>query len=660
MMIKKEILVIFFAILVIPLTCAGGFAELNLGKNFEVGGYINLGGGFLAGAPSDRDRGYLEKYVQFPEGFLAETDISLKSKDYLQYYKFQMSNPGLIGQDYLLQAGRVGLYHLEFEYGQLQNLYSTVNPFDNNIRISVDKWRGKGYVSPLPSIEVFAENTFLRRKGKQPWSFHGEEEDAYSYTSTLRPIDYSQNELKVGAAIYRPKFQFRVAYHNSTFEDNIKGFLVGPALAFHPHAFVSLPPSNNANYVTAEGAVNLPFLKTRITGSYSWGWLSQNDVVFTHDGTSLGNAGLSASTSALDISGVTRPHDKLTLKFSYRNYKFDNKDLSNSLLQRAFREGGHHGGENGSLLRMEHYSYFRQTITAAGDFKLHKKIAFDFGYTYQQVDRTFNQGDTSTYTPKVGVRLFPTSWLNLIANYSYSMRKGSNFQVLEQGEQGTLDLHTFKTYTGDLNRGAFNLIAEVFPRDNISFSFNFSSFSDDFRNSSFGLLNDRCWSAGADVSWRPTNRIALSLGYNHQEINTKIAASTAEESLVTGDAGPTLRTADTYDTFFAKADFMLIPKKLKLTTSVGYSFSTSNFHSNVIPNLKEQFVDFNTFLTYNVNEHWSCRVGYIFQNFDITNKFQQLSLTAVPAGPDQRLNTLSGFYRDGSAHLVQGFLQYKF
>ena len=35
-----------------------------------------------------------------------------------------------------------------------------------------------------------------------------------------------------------------------------------------------------ANYVTAEGALNLKSYMTRITGSFSYGWLSQNDFVF--------------------------------------------------------------------------------------------------------------------------------------------------------------------------------------------------------------------------------------------------------------------------------------------------------------------------------------------------------------------------------------------
>ena len=35
-----------------------------------------------------------------------------------------------------------------------------------------------------------------------------------------------------------------------------------------------------ANYITAEGALDLKSYLTRITGSMSYGWLSQNDYVF--------------------------------------------------------------------------------------------------------------------------------------------------------------------------------------------------------------------------------------------------------------------------------------------------------------------------------------------------------------------------------------------
>lgn len=35
-------------------------------------------------------------------------------------------------------------------------------------------------------------------------------------------------------------------------------------------------------------------------------------------------------------------------------------------------------------------------------------------------------------------------------------------------------------------------------------------------------------------------------------------------------------------------------------------------------------------------------------------------LAGIPATASQKFNTLDGFYRDATAHLVQAFLQYKF
>ena len=97
MKIKREILVVFLAVMFIPLTCAGGFAETDVGADYSLGGYISLGGGWLSDQPRHMNRGYLKQYVPFPEGFLAETDVSLKSKEGLDYYRFRMSNPGLRG-----------------------------------------------------------------------------------------------------------------------------------------------------------------------------------------------------------------------------------------------------------------------------------------------------------------------------------------------------------------------------------------------------------------------------------------------------------------------------------------------------------------------------------------------------------------------------------
>ncbi len=673
MKIKRETLIVFLAVLFIPLTCAGGFAEMDVGGDYSLGGYISLGGGWLSDQPRHMNRDYLKQYLPFPEGFLAETDVSLKSKDGLEYYRFQMSHPGLRDENFLLQIGKIGVYHAQIEYDTLQHLYCTVNPFFNNVGILLQRLRFSGDYSPTLEITIFAEDQFLRRTGLQAASNNTGPGNPYNFTTYLRPINYKQNDMRVGVEYDQPTdqksiFQGRVAYHLSTF-DNGQADVLGRQLPIGATAFDSLPPSNMANYVTGEGALDLKAYKTRITGSLSYGWLSQNDYVFesTTGGANVagrfdGLAGLGANTFTANISGLTRPTAPLTLRYAYNAYNFENNNTANQILATAF------SGANSILRPLEQYSYLRQGVNLGADYRVNSMLAFTTGFAWQGVDRTNGQGTTSSSSPQVGLRLAPTNWLSLNANYAYLARVGSNVLTAENEGAGGVPL-TYKSYSGNLNRNTCNFIAEVVPADSITCSVNFSIYNDNFLDSGFGLQSDRGWSTGADVSWRPHDRVALSLGYDHQQLQTKelaVAATTinAESANVAGDAGPTLTTSDSYDTFIARADIKLIPKKLDLTTRASYSFAQSNFNNSFMPNLNEYYADIRTFLTYKFNEHWACRAGYIFEAFGMSKAYQTLYVQGITAagaaGVNQQFNTLDGFYRNATAHVVQAFLQYKF
>jgi hypothetical protein len=680
MKLKREIRVAFLAVIFITLTCGSGFAEMAVGSNYTLGGYIALGGGWLSDQPRQMNRGYLKEYLPFPQGFLAETDLSLQSKDGLEYYKFRMSHPGLRDQDFLLQLGKLGVYHAQIEYDQLQHLYCTVNPFNDEIGILLQRLRFSGWYSPTLTFTLFAENQFLRRTGWQPASNNGGPSNPYNFTTYLRPIDYKQNDLRVGAEYDQPTdkqsiFQGRVTYHLSTF-DNAQGDVLGRTPPVGSTTFQTLPPSNMANYVTAEGALNLKSYMTRLTASFSYGWLRQNDNVFdantssptatfqTLAGRGNGSAGLAATTLAADIAGVTRPIAPLSLRYSYRVYNFNNDNKNNSLLAKAFSDPA-----NTSFLRpLEMYGYLRQSVNFGADYRVNNKLAFTAGYTWQGTDRSQNQGNTSSHSPQVGVRVAPTNWLSLMANYSYTARNASNFLTAEQEGEAGVPL-TYKFYSGSLNRNTFNLIAEVEPVNNVTVSGNFSIYNDNFLNSTFGIQSDRGWSIGADVSWRPHDRVALSFGYDHQQLQTRQLAATnlieGESGLVPGDIGSTLTTSDAYDTFVARADIKLIPKKLTLTTKASYSLASSNFHNDVMPKMNEYYADIKTFLTYQFNEHWACRAGYIFEAFHMTKEYQTLYLQGIQANGgtpfnNQQYNTLDGFFTNATAHVVQGFVQYKF
>ena len=697
MKIKREIRAVFFAVMFIALPCAGGFAEMDVGANYSLGGYISLGGGWLSDQPRHMNRDYLKKYVAFPQGFLAETDLSLQSKDGLQYYRFFMNEPGLVGQDYSLQVGKLGVYHLQIEYDTMQNLYTSLNRFINSASdmpgILVQRLRFSGWYSPTPDITLFAEDQYLRRTGWQPGSINAGPGSALNFTTSLRPINYNQNDMRVGAEYDQPQvkdqnsvFQGRVSYHLSTFENANADFL-GRTPPWGTTAFMADPPSNMASYITGEGALNLKsYWNTMITGSLSYGWLSQNDFVTeantaaptgttfaTVAGRSAGLAGLSATTFAANIAGLSRPIAPLALRYSYNAYNFENGQIPNKFFSLT-SPGVFNPNFTGTffLLPIEQYNYFRQSVNLGADYRVNEMLACTVGYAWQGTDRTNGQGNTSSSTPQVGVRLTPASWVSLNANYAFVTRTGSNYLTTEQEGEAGVPL-TYKFYSGSLNGNKFNFIAEVYPVDTVTCSLNFSTYNNNYLDSTFGIQSDRGWSSGADVGWRPHERVALSLGYDHQQLQVKqltpsnvVQPPLGEDFVVFQDAGSTLTTSDSYDTFVARADVKLIPKKLTLTTRASYSFANSNFNTGnpALPNLNEYFADIRTFLTYQFDEHWACRAGYIFQAFGQSKAYQTLYLQGVTAtgapGVNQQFNTLDGFYPNATAHIVQGFVQYKF
>jgi Putative outer membrane beta-barrel porin, MtrB/PioB len=696
MKIMREIRAVFLAVTFISLTCAAGFADMDVGANYSLGGYIALGGGWLSDQPRHMDRSYLKKYVAFPQGFLAYTDLKLESKDGLQYYRYYMSEPGLTGaQDFLLQAGKLGVYHAQIEYDQLQNLYCGVNPFNNNIGILLQRLRFSGWFSPTLDITLFAEDQYLRRTGWQPATINAGPGSALNFTTFLRAINYRQNDMRVGVEYDQPTdqksiFQGRVSYHLSTFEDAQAGTKLGSPVP--TTNFPSLAPSNMASYITGEGALDLKsYWNTRITGSMSYGWLSQNDFVTESgnaaptptlpiritNGAAFGSgAELGATTFAANIAGLTRPIPALALRYSYNAYNFDNNQMPTKFLTTVFP-----GTNNSSLLNLEQYNYFKQSFNLGADYRVNSMLAATVGYTFQGTDRSNSQGNTTSSSPQVGIRLTPTNWLGLIANYAYTARIGSNFLTTEQEGEAGIPL-TYKFYSGNLNGNKFNVIAEVTPVDSVTASFNFSIYNDNFLDSTWGIQSDRGWSGGMDVGWRPHDRVALSLGYDHQQLQVKqstpnnvVQPPLNEPFVVWQDAGSILTTSDSYDTFVARADIKLIPKKLDLTTRASYSIANSNFNTGnpVLPNLNEYYANIRTFLTYTHDEHWALRAGYIFEAFAQSQAYQTLYLQGVttpttratglpnPApGTSQQFNTLDGFYRNATAHIVQAFVQYKF
>ena len=84
----------------------------------------------------------------------------------------------------------------------------------------------------------------------------------------------------------------------------------------------------------------------------------------------------------------------------------------------------------------EHYNYFRQAANIGVDYRVNNWMCFNAGYTWEGISRTNAQGQTWSSTPQVGIKLVPTDWLSLMANYTLTARTGSNFNSVCAADWG--------------------------------------------------------------------------------------------------------------------------------------------------------------------------------------------------------------------------------
>ena len=146
-----------------------------------------------------------------------------------------------------------------------------------------------------------------------------------------------------------------------------------------------------------------------------------------------GLAGLGASTFTAHIAGVTRPIAPLALRYSYNAYRYgDTNNMSNQVLSTAFG-----GIDNPNLLTAPCIiRASRQGVNLGADYRVNNMLAFNVGYSWKGFNRTDGQGNSSSHSPQVGLKLTATDWLSLLTNYTLTIRNGYNNTYVHNGIGG--------------------------------------------------------------------------------------------------------------------------------------------------------------------------------------------------------------------------------
>jgi len=427
-----------------------------------------------------------------------------------------------------------------------------------------------------------------------------------------------------------------------------------------------------AHSVSLSGGANLPY-RTRINGTFSYGLhLQSDDLLPTNPAlphVSVPDFDGEVNTYLLYFSSLTRPLDPLTVKAMYRFYHYG--DDSDELFVPFAREGG-----SPFLLLAERFPYTKQNAGMDAKWQFAWPVSLVFGYNWEQWqrDNELTPG-TNEHTPKLSLNVTPLDWLFLGTSYSHSIRlQDEDNRKTQIGHvppppphpQSTnctschfrgsgLPFPLFSNFNAeDRDRDQVDVFAEITPINSLSFTITYSLAQNEFDGSQFGLKEDKDWSIGGDMTWRPLKRLSLHANYLHEEFKTRIRADDRflEVSI---DSGPPLLTEGDVDSVGAGVTVILWPEKLDLDMRYTLSLAHTDFNNSRLPDLDETFNQYAAYLSYRLTKHWTARVGYIFEDFDIANAYAH----NVQQSPGDDIIT-SDFFDDYTAHMLVFSLAYRF
>jgi MtrB/PioB family decaheme-associated outer membrane protein len=488
--------------------------------------------------------------------------------------------------------------------------------------------------TPTPDADFSVEYNNERRTGVVPGSipyFWDVASPAATHYPIGLPVPVDDRTQDVEAKgeyqgfIGSVRWTSSVAYNGSFYQNSLKqldaqnpfcapGFcdvINGPFFA--PSMLrLGLDPSNNANAITWNSAVDVPFWKTRYVSTVQYNNMRQNDPfidtgtngliappVTTLTGVPVGSLNGEVQTILWNNVLTTRPTNEVKLTFRGRHYESDNKTPMLSVAdwiandtQCASGAPNPDGTCPGLARNTLPSSYTKDNASAEARWDPARWIGFGGGYYFARWDRTFASANvTNESTGKVYVDLKPVDLVHARASYSYGERRYEIYDtglfVLTPGlftDQFATNLRRFDM--ANRNRQKADVQVDFAPANFLSVTPNFGVRWDDYPDTvanPLGLRSNHSWNAGVEIGVMINPRIKVLAGYNYEDTRLLIASGNGAAPGCPPDLtnmfnDPTCtwssNTQQRYHTFLAAADVKVIPDKFDLRFEAIYTVGT--------------------------------------------------------------------------------------
>lgn len=697
-------------------------AEMEI-FGLKASGDVEVGGRVFVDEPRDKDKGYFEEYRDLPESaFLPYLRLRGDSKDDFYTVEIRAKNGGQDDQNFQLRSYGVGRFNFLFEWDQTPHLFSTTGrtffvegadnvftlptprptpltvwnaaPRIDEIEFRTDTARIAGSYMPTPEWDLNAEYRRIHKGGERPiaLSFGTPGNNVFEVAPS---IDESIHDATVSAGFAGDGYQLQFSYNLSLFENGFDSFTTdNPCFANAACSASnqtvergrgSLPPDNVAHTFTLAGGVNLP-MRTRVNSSVSYSWQLQSEDFLPHTinpaivdpGLALPESDLDASVGILrfNLSATSRPLDPVTISTRYRLFRRDDDTDELTFPSQVVDDRN----LSTTPITAHRHSYTRHNAGVDVGYKIAKPVSAKVGFDWEHWNRDTESREVDTtneYTPKLVLDVMPIDWALLRTSYSRSIRRGSDYDQVSD-----LQIPGIRKFTmANRDRDRVEVLGELSPWDNVTFTTTYSIVMDDYDDSDFGLQEQDSWAVGIDASWRPREWLTIFAGYVHEEFDAKQRSRDRPGAPPPADFPDfdwVADTEDVIDTVRVGFDAILLPKKLDFGANWSLSYARNKMKAQNpttpvsgtpgqnadatagdLPDIKNTLSYLNVFLRYWLSERFTAKLAYAFEVFEKTDfRTDDTQPFMVSAGANTIL--LGNDLRDYTAHYFTLSVAYHF
>jgi MtrB/PioB family decaheme-associated outer membrane protein len=452
------------------------------------------------------------------------------------------------------------------------------------------------------------------------------------------PVDYNTDELEASAAYNADRWQLRLSYFGSFFDNNNSGLTWDNAYSSQsPGANtgqMALPPDNRANQLSLNGSLLLP-ANTMLSGQLSLGRMKQDERLLPYTTNSLlatsplprSKVDGEVDTTNVNLRVTSSPVNAFTVEGEFRYNERDNKtdeDVYDYVVTDLFVSSN--PAENIA------YDFQRYDYKLRGEYRLMRQARLHAGYDYQRFERT-RQERKNTNTGRLWTRLkaHPIELVDVDVELYTEDRDGSRYDPIT-GVTNPQNPLMRKYNMADRKRKGIRAYVSFYSSDRVNIGLDAEYTKDDYDDSEIGLEDSDYRHFGVDASYLITPDVTAYASFNFEKIKSK-----QSNSQTFSDPDWFAVSNDKFRTGTVGLRYPKIIGKLGADIEYTYASSDGDIENNTnglesdFPTLQTRLHQLRLGLDYPYSDALSLKFGYMYERFDTVDwALQDVGPATVP------------------------------